>query len=116
MEEASVNLCACLIGVPENMSSINKQQAAAIVDALLAPRTAEMDAARTKREQQREQARALHQKKRGLAILSLISGTIGIAVAHYTGQGRVQGLIYGALLGAGIGWVACAMWRRAARN
>lgn len=98
------------------MTSINKHQAAAIVDALLAPRTAELEAARVKREQEREEARAYQREKRGLAILSLISGTIGIAVAHYTGQGLAQGYIYGALLGVGIGWVTRAMWRSTARN
>ena len=98
------------------MTRIDKQQAAAIADALLAPRTEELEAARVQREQKREQARALHQKKRGVAVLALIAGAIGIAVAHYTGQDLAQGLTYGALLGAGIGWAACAMRRRAARN
>ena len=98
------------------MSSINKQQAAAIADALLAPRMAELEATRVQREQEREEARAYQREKRGVAVLALIAGAIGIAVALYTGQDWTQGLICGALLGAGIGWVARAMWRRAARN
>ena len=100
------------------MTRIDEQQAAAIADALLAPRTAELEAARVKREQEREQARALHQKKRGVAILALIAGAIGIAVAHYTGQSLPYGFFFGTMLGMGIGmgWAACAMRRRAVRN
>lgn len=100
--------------VPGDMTQINKQQAEAIADALLAPRLAEPAAAHTVVGQQRAQARALQQKKRCIAALALIAGAMGIVIAHYTGQAWLQGFIYGALAGAGIGWVGCAWWRSAA--
>ena len=115
-ENPSANLSAYLTDVPENMTHINKQQAEAIADALLAPRTAELDAARIQRGQQDGKARALQQKKRSVAALALITGSIGIAIAHYSGQALTQGFLYGALPGAGIGWLAGALRRRPSGN
>lgn len=98
------------MGVHNDMTRINKQQADAIAEALLAPRRAELETTRTDREQQRAQARVLHQKKRRIAALALIAGAVGIVIAPYTGQAWIQGFIYGALAGAGIGWLCCAWW------
>lgn len=97
------------------MTRINKQQTDAIADALLAPRLAELAAARSVREQQRAQALALHQKKRRIGTLALIAGAAGMVIAHYTGQAWIQGGIYGALAGAGIGWLCCAWWPAASK-
>lgn len=100
------------------MIRIDKQQAAAIADALLAPRMEELEAARVQREQKREKARVYQRKKRVVGILTPITSAIGIAVAHYTGQSLPYGFFFGTMLGMGIGmgWAACAMRRRAVRN
>lgn len=97
------------------MTSIDKNQAAAIADALLAPRAAELEAARDTREQKRVAAMARQKQKRVAAWLALIGGAIGIGIAHGNGYDLWLGFLYGAIAGANIGWFVSLLWRTATK-
>lgn len=92
------------------MTQHDENQATAIADALQAPRSAERETTRIQREQHRAATAVLHKTKRRIAALALASGALGVVVAHYTGQGWMQGYLYGALVGAGLGWMSLPLW------
>ena len=86
---------------------MDKSQADAVAEALLAPAVEEQEALRRKRA--REEAWQL--EKRMVAWLGLIGFAMGAVVAYFAGERPVRGALLRGIAGAAVGWLWIG-WRK----
>ncbi len=93
---------------------MNRTEADAIAQAILASATqAQQDRRRALDEKRAQEAQTMANKRR-VAALALIGAPLGVAVAWLLAQRLSDGLIWGALAGAALGWAS--VWLRPVRG
>lgn len=92
---------------------MDRTEADAIATALLGPATQAQQEKRRALEEKRARESQIQANKRRVALFMLIGAAIGAAVAWQLSQRPIQGLTWGGLAGAALGWLS--VWLRPVR-
>lgn len=90
---------------------MDKTQAGAVSEAILAPHLREQDARTEEIRAKRATAEALHARKRMAAVFALAGLVIGAVIADYVGVPVTRGVIWGGLVGAGLSMLVARLRR-----